>query len=68
MLIHLFLTSIEYQKGKFRAYTPTNLNYTYSKGTNVYVKVPGGDFTQKKIIEGKVSASSYSAEEYETLA
>ena len=59
---------VEYQKGKFRAYTPTNLNYTYSKGTNVYVKIPGGDFTQKKIIEGKVSASSYSAEEYETLA
>ena len=59
---------VEYQKGKFRAYTPTNLNYTYSKGTNVYVKIPGGDFTQKKIIEGKVSASSYSAEEYEALA
>lgn len=58
---------VEYQKGKFRAYTPTSLSYVYPKGTKVYVKVPGGDFTQKKIIEGKVSATSYSEEEYTAL-
>lgn len=59
---------VEYQKGKFRAYAPIGINYTYSKGTNVYVKIPGGDFTQKKTIEGKVSASSYTEEEYEDLS
>lgn len=59
---------VEYQKGKFRAYVPAGTTYTYSKGTNVYVKIPGGDFTQKKTIEGKVSASSYTEEEYEDLS
>lgn len=59
---------VEYQKGKFRAYAPANLSYVYSKGTNVYVKVPSGDFSQKKIIEGKVSATSYSEEEYNNLS
>lgn len=59
---------VEYQAGKFRAYTPTNLSFVYSKGTNVYVKIPGGDFTQKKIIEGKVSASSYTEDEYADLS
>lgn len=59
---------VEYQRGKFRAYTPSNLSYVYPKGTNVYVKIPGGDFTQKKIIEGKVSATSYSEEEYANLS
>ena len=32
---------VEYQRGKFRAYTPSNLSYVYPKGTNVYVKIPG---------------------------
>lgn len=59
---------VEYQKGKFRAYVPAGTTYTYSKGTDVYVKIPGGDFTQKKTIEGKVSASSYTEEEYEDLS
>lgn len=59
---------VEYQKGKFRAYAPTTLTYVYSKGTNVYVKVPGGDFTQKKTIEGKASATSYTEEEYSDLS
>ena len=36
---------VEYQKGKFRAYAPIGINYTYSKGTNVYVKIPGGSFS-----------------------
>ena len=59
---------VEYQKGKFRAYAPATLTYVYSKGTNVYVKVPGGDFTQKKTIEGKASATSYTEEEYSDLS
>lgn len=58
---------VEYQKGKFRAYAPVGLTYVYSKGTNVYVKIPGGDFTQKKTIEGKVSATSQTEEEYTAL-
>ena len=43
---------VSYQQGKFKAYAPIELGYVYDKGTSVYVKIPGGDFSAKKLIEG----------------
>ena len=44
---------IEYQEGRFKAYASTiNPDVVYSAGNSVYIKVPAGDFSNKKIIEG----------------
>lgn len=44
---------IEYQETRFKAYASTiNPNVVYQVGSSVYIKVPGGDFSNKKIIEG----------------
>ena len=59
---------VKYQNGTFKAYAPTNLNYVYQDGTNVYVKVPGGDFSNKKIIEGKASINSMTETDYDYLS
>lgn len=48
---------VSYQQGKFKAYAPTSLNFIYQKGTNVYVKIPGGDFSAKKLIEGQANSN-----------
>ena len=44
---------VEYQQGMFKAYASTATGIIYKGGTNVYVKIPGGDFSAKKIIEGQ---------------
>lgn len=44
---------IKYQGNTFYAYS-NNLDYQYTKGTTVYVLVPGNDFTQMKTILGTV--------------
>lgn len=45
---------VKYQGNTLQAFA-ADLNAKYSKGNSVYVKVPEGDFTNTKIIEGKVN-------------
>lgn len=49
---------VSYQQGKFKAYAPTSLSFVYQEGANVYVKIPGGDFSAKKLIEGRAYSDS----------
>ena len=44
---------IKYQDSLFYAYA-TNPDITYTKGTNVYILIPGNDMTKDKIILGTV--------------
>lgn len=46
--------AVKYQGNTLQAFA-TDLKAKYSKGDSVYVKVPEGDFTNTKIIEGKVN-------------
>lgn len=46
--------AVKYQGNTLQAFA-ADLNAKYSKGNSVYVKVPEGDFTNTKIIEGKVN-------------
>lgn len=50
---------VKYNGNIFSAFS-SDLNYTYKIGDNVYLKIPEGDFTKKKIIEDKVSSKSLS--------
>lgn len=57
---------IEYQSIVFEAYSEEN-NKNYQIGDNVFIKVPNGDFTNKKIIEGKTIGVSAAINESEKL-
>lgn len=46
--------AVKYQGNTLQAFA-ADLNAKYNKGDSVYVKIPEGDFTNTKIIEGKVS-------------
>ena len=46
--------AVKYQGNTLQAFA-ADLKAKYSKGDSVYVKVPEGDFTNTKIIEGKVN-------------
>lgn len=46
--------AVKYQGNTIQAFA-ADLNAKYNKGDSVYVKIPEGDFTNTKIIEGKVS-------------
>lgn len=46
--------AVKYQGNTLQAFV-ADLNAKYNKGDSVYVKIPEGDFTNTKIIEGKVS-------------
>ena len=46
--------AVKYQGNTLQAFA-VDLKAKYSKGDSVYVKVPEGDFTNTKIIEGKVN-------------
>lgn len=59
---------VSYQQGKFKAYAPIELGFVYDKGTSVYVKIPGGDFSAKKLIEGQASISTVGEEEYDFMS
>ena len=43
---------VRYQQGLFKAYWSGDKSKIFDPGTNVYVKIPNGDFSTKKIIEG----------------
>ena len=43
---------VRYQQGLFKAYWNGEKSKIFDPGTNVYVKIPNGDFSTKKIIEG----------------
>lgn len=58
---------VEYQSNKISAFV-TDLNKTYKKGDIVFVKVPEGDFSNTKLIEGKVISSSSTIEEKNILS
>ena len=59
---------VRYQQGTFKAYAPTALKSVYAEGTNVYVKIPGGDFSAKKFIEGKASLTTATELEYDFMS
>lgn len=46
--------AVKYQGNTLQAFA-ADLKAKYSKGNSVYVKIPEGDFTNTKIIEGKVN-------------
>lgn len=46
--------AVKYQGNTLQAFA-VDLNAKYNKGDSVYVKIPEGDFTNTKIIEGKVN-------------
>lgn len=50
---------VKYNSNIFSAFA-NDLNYKYSIGDNIYLKIPEGDFSQKKFIENKVSNKSIS--------
>ena len=58
---------VKYQHGIFKAYV-LNENQTYREGDSVYVKIPDGDYSNKKIIEGKSKIGSLSEADYDYLA
>ena len=58
---------ISYQQSTFKAYTAIGDKSVYKEGTNVYVKIPGGDFSAKKIIEGKAYSTNMQEEEFDLL-
>ena len=50
---------VEYQEGRFKAYASTiNPETVYQAGSSVYIKIPSGDFSNKKIIEGIANLGS----------
>lgn len=58
---------VEYQGNKMSAFV-TDLNRTYKKGDIVFVKIPEGDFSNTKLIEGTVSTGSATVEEKNILS
>ena len=56
---------VRYQQGLFKAYWLGDQSIVYNPGTNVYVKVPNGDFSLKKIIEGSTNVDTFVSERYD---
>lgn len=57
---------VKYNGNTFSAFS-NDLTYEYKVGTNVYVKVPEGDFSNKKFIENKVQDKTLSESEMQEL-
>lgn len=57
---------VKYNGNTFSAFS-NDLTYEYKVGTNVYVKVPEGDFSNKKFIENKVQNKTLSESEMQQL-
>ena len=57
---------VKYNGNTFSAFS-NDLTYEYKVGTNVYVKVPEGDFSNKKFIENKVQDKTLSESEMQQL-
>lgn len=57
---------VKYNGNTFSAFS-NDLTYEYKVGTNVYVKVPEGDFSNKKFIENKVQDKTLSENEMQEL-
>lgn len=57
---------VKYNGNTFSAFS-NDLTYEYKVGTNVYVKVPEGNFSNKKFIENKVQDKTLSESEMQQL-
>ena len=56
---------VRYQQGLFKAYWLGDQSIIYDPGVNVYIKIPNGDFSLKKIIEGSTNADMIASERYD---
>lgn len=57
---------VKYNGNIFSAFA-NDLSYTYDIGDNIYLKIPEGNFSNKKFIENKVNNKSLSENDYTAL-
>lgn len=57
---------VKYNGNIFSAFA-NDLSYTYDVGDNIYLKIPEGNFSNKKFIENKVNNKSLSENDYTSL-
>lgn len=58
---------VKYEDNIFTAWVENSLVNSYKNGTSVFVKIPEGDFSNKKIIEGTASNSELQQEDLTEL-